>query len=694
MAEKKVIELEVKTESVGNLKAELRKAQAEVTMLAEKFGATSQEAIQAAKKAAELKDAIADAKALTDAYNPDAKFNALASSIGGVLNGFQAFEGALGLVGVESENVQKALLQVQSAMALTQGINGVLEAKEDFARLGKQISDVYSDAIKGFKGMTAAGKAFAVTGIGLLITGLGLVISYWDDIKKAIGGVTTAQEDLNSTLDAYKEGATEAIKQTTEVGNAFDLARQGVISKDEALHLYNETLGDSFGKAKNLNEAEKLYADKTDAYIKATALRAQAQALFAKAAEEQVKALTANLEDQTSFAGKASAGLTGYFFGLKEGVNEYTKAQKEGEKQTKKVAEARANQLNDLAASLLKEAELVENKNKIISKNEKATQDAIKEANKAALEKAKERWEKDKEYGEKRIALGEKILKDLAALEENRKNKEAKIIAQSSTTKEELYKREAERINKLREDEFKDAKGFLEAEITANQYNFQARYDLLELQRQKELENKELTEGEITAIEAKYAQQRKEISKDEKAYKQQTNDFIFESTKQTLDLISGITEIFGKKGEREAKKAFQIQKAVSIAQATIDTYKSANAIFAAAAANPATVLFPAQPFIAAGLAVAAGLVNVAKIASQKFEGGGASGSSAPSSAGNMGSSGTSSVISPNFNIVGNAQATNPLAGLGNQPIQAYVVSGEVTTAQNLDRNRINYATFG
>ena len=192
MAEKKVIELEVKTESVGNLKAELRKAQAEVTMLAEKFGATSQEAINAAKRAAELKDAIADAKALTDAYNPDAKFNALASSIGGVLNGFQAFEGALGLVGVESENVQKALLQVQSAMALTQGINGVLEAKEDFARLGKQISDVYSDAIKGFKGMTAAGKAFAVTGIGLLITALGLVITYWDDIKKALGDVTTA----------------------------------------------------------------------------------------------------------------------------------------------------------------------------------------------------------------------------------------------------------------------------------------------------------------------------------------------------------------------------------------------------------------------------------------------------------------------------------------------------------------------
>ena len=100
---------------------------------------------------------------------------------------------------------------------------------------------------------------------------------------------------------------------------------------------------------------------------------------------------------------------------------------------------------------------------------------------------------------------------------------------------------------------------------------------------------------------------------------------------------------------------------------------------------------PIRGAIAAGVAVAAGLANVAKIASRKFEGGGDM-SAPPSPSAPNGN--TTSAITPNFNIVGNAQATNPLAGLGNQPIQAYVVSGEVTTAQNLDRNRINYATFG
>ena len=45
----------------------------------------------------------------------------------------------------------------------------------------------------------------------------------------------------------------------------------------------------------------------------------------------------------------------------------------------------------------------------------------------------------------------------------------------------------------------------------------------------------------------------------------------------------------------------------------MDTYKGANAIFASAAANPSTVLFPAQPFIAAAAAVGMGIANVRKI---------------------------------------------------------------------------------
>ena len=93
MAEKKVIELEVNS-NLGNLKQQLKQAQLEVQTLADKFGATSAQAVEAAKRAAELKDKIGDAKSLTDAFNPDAKFKALSGSLTGVAGGFSVVTGA------------------------------------------------------------------------------------------------------------------------------------------------------------------------------------------------------------------------------------------------------------------------------------------------------------------------------------------------------------------------------------------------------------------------------------------------------------------------------------------------------------------------------------------------------------------------------------------------------------------------
>ena len=117
MAIEKVIDIKVQgnaDQAVGSLRSQLRQAQADVAELSNKCGATSQAAIDAAKKAGELKDRIGDAKALTDAFNPDAKFKALTASMSGALNGFQAVEGAMGLFGAEGKAVQETLLKVQT----------------------------------------------------------------------------------------------------------------------------------------------------------------------------------------------------------------------------------------------------------------------------------------------------------------------------------------------------------------------------------------------------------------------------------------------------------------------------------------------------------------------------------------------------------------------------------------------------
>ena len=167
-----------------------------------------------------------------------------------------------------------------------------------------------------------------------------------------------------------------------------------------------------------------------------------------------------------------------------------------------------------------------------------------------------------------------------------------------------------------------------------------------------------------------------------------TQEFALQTTSDTLNVISDITNLFAGKNEKAAKKAFQIQKAVSIAQATIDTYKSANAVFASTAANPISIANPSAPFIAAGVAVAAGLVNVATIASQKFQGGGGGGGGAQASAPDLGGG----EVAPQFNVVG-ASGVNQLAQLQQTPTKAFVVSGDVTSAQALDRNRVQNATL-
>jgi len=371
--------------SVGSIKKQLREATADLIAMRDKFGDTSTEAVQAAKRVAELKDNIGDAKAMSEAFNPDAKFKALGSALQGVAGGFAAVQGAQALFGAESEAVAQTLAKVQGAMALSQGINSILEAKDSF----KNLKVVAVDAFKGIK--TAIGS----TGIGLLVVALGALVAYWDDITAAIGRTSEKQKALNETFDAYKEAATTATKTTMDVKVAFDLARQGVISKEAALKKYNESLGGALGSAKDLNEAEKLFRDKTDAYIKATALRAQADALMKKAAEEQVKIVEQQAALNNAQDLEKNANAINKFFGTYEVAANFANNALE---QTKKNQGVYTN----AAEELIKQANEVEQNFKINNeeqiKSNKETQDAIANAAKDAAAKAKEL--RDKELAE------------------------------------------------------------------------------------------------------------------------------------------------------------------------------------------------------------------------------------------------------------------------------------------------------
>ena len=202
--------------SVGSLKKQLREAQNEVTALSEKFGATSKEAINAAKRAAELKDAIGDAKALTDAFNPDAKFKALTASLSGVAGGFAALQGAVGLFGKQTEAVEKTLLKVQSAMALSQGLQAVGESIDSFKQLGAVIKTGVSNAFGTLR------SAIISTGIGALVIGVGLLIANFETVKKVVLNFIPGLGKVADYIGNLVNKITDFVGITSEAGRATE----------------------------------------------------------------------------------------------------------------------------------------------------------------------------------------------------------------------------------------------------------------------------------------------------------------------------------------------------------------------------------------------------------------------------------------------------------------------------------------
>ena len=171
---------EAATASVGSFKKQLREANNELLNMASQFGEASNEALNAAKKVAKLKDSIGDAKALADTFNPDKKFVALGGALQGATAGFSALQGAMGLFGSEGKEVEKALLKVQSAMALQQGISGIAGAMDSFKMLGNEIKGNLVKAFSTLKG------AIAATGIGLLVVGVGLLVANFEKVKEVM----------------------------------------------------------------------------------------------------------------------------------------------------------------------------------------------------------------------------------------------------------------------------------------------------------------------------------------------------------------------------------------------------------------------------------------------------------------------------------------------------------------------------
>jgi hypothetical protein len=244
---KVVIDSAQAVESVGSIKKQLRDATNELVSLAAKFGEGSKEAVNAAKRVAELRDRIGDAKSMAEAFNPDAKFKAVSQSVQGIAGAFAAVQGAMATFGVESEDLQKTLLKVQGALALSEGLNTFLDTGiQGF----KNLISVIQNSTIVIKANEIATKAAAVTmrlfgievettsvafnvlkgaiaatGIGLLVVALGQAVSYFDKLSNAAEEATEKQKEFNKTIKEGSKYELDQLTQSLDNQQKIDLAK-------------------------------------------------------------------------------------------------------------------------------------------------------------------------------------------------------------------------------------------------------------------------------------------------------------------------------------------------------------------------------------------------------------------------------------------------------------------------------------
>lgn len=653
----------------------------------------------------------------------------VSGAISGAASGFEAFQGAMGAFGVESEAVEAALLKVQSAMALTQGIQGIKEALPSFTALK-------TGAVDAFSKMTTAGKAFALTGIGLVVTAIGTAIVYLDDLKAAFKSTTLQQDVMNDAqlkaveIASEELDALDKLKVTINSENVSRKDKAEAIKKLQADYpnlLANVDAEES--SITELNKAIKLNSELVMLRAEAEALATIRTAAYKEKIEEQIKSQTKQNESITSWG----LNLLGYTEQAQALDDAYSKKAIKNANDRIAAADAESakiqQRINDKINEGATDESWVNKQQELEEKREKQRA--------AAEEKRKERAAAYKQWVADQKSMLAEITKAHTDYENSKKSEEEQeviasqekwdtLIANATTYKldskqllldkedeekaiRQKYADEAIALEKEKQDALnlliKEAANqqlqeredfdalYYEATTSAQQQELDAvgekYFYLIETAKQYGLDTAQLETDRLTQeaeINKKYADEKKAaqdlIDQQELEARQLKNNLITQSAYDTFTTLGNLTTLFAGKSEKAQKRAFQVQKAVSIAQAVIDTYKAANV---ALASSP-----PPFNYIAMAAAITTGLVNVKTIMAQKFEGTGTTGgdTTTPSSAGG----GTTNVMTPNFNVVGNS-GLNQLAQVAGQPIQAYVVSGQITTAQSLDRNKIENATL-
>jgi hypothetical protein len=762
MAEKRTIELEIQDNS-KSLKSQYKEAVAELQKVSAQYGETSKQAINAAKAAAQLKDQIAFSKDLVSSFNPDAKFDAVTKSIGGALNGFQAYEGAMGLIGVQNEELQKTMLKVQSAMALSQGIQGIGEAKDSFVALGTVIKSttifqmaynfVQTGSIKATvastvaktaettatvaqgaatvgvttatTGATAALKLYRLalisTGIGALIVGVGLLIANFEKILGLFGPLIQGFKDFGDWIgltsfkqdEEDKKAFKRAENRIAEINREKVAREKAQKAKETAYNNEDKALGRQIdlmkAQGKDTTALERARLKATINYQ--TNLQNESFAIFNQNKEKnkliltELRAIAVREKDFTEYnkfllsTSASQNELAAQNAAANEARKDAINALAIFEEETRKNAASSSASHNTQTTN--NDVKTAETKIDIARRLEDESLRIREEGRQKELDALDIKYKRQKEDAEKE-------LKD----DKDKVNKLAALNAQAVDSRKADEKIIKDKYDKLEKDAAAKA---LEDKIKLQDEQWYALQKLKNSQQEQELLDLQIAYDKEYELAATNAELQKALTdkfnKDSAAI---NNKYKLE--KAAADKLTADAEIANVKAVQEQKQAIQnqgievalqgvqliknvfekskgVQKAAVIAESAIGIAKMiiANKLAnAGALATPqaiATSGAAAAPVIAlnnisTGIGIAANIAATAKALNSL---GGGSAPNPPGTGGGGGAGGGGS-ITPQFNTVGN-NGINQLAQLQQQPTMAYVVSGQVTSQQALDRNR-------
>lgn len=261
-----------------------------------------------------------------------------------------------------------------------------------------------------------------------------------------------------------------------------------------------------------------------------------------------------------------------------------------------------------------------------------------------------------------------------------------------------------EEQSKLQQEEAQKVVDAAKAKLDANKDNIEAQVEYINaLAEQDGIEaaivgkrSEYLAQGVALRKEqadAELAIKEEQLAKEEELEKQRNEDSLKQaellaSAKENIEAnafraIGALATIFEGANEQRNKRIFQVQKALSIAEATFGTYQ---AIVGAMSAKGPDGLLPFYVRLAnAGIAGAFGAAQIASIARTQF---GATSPIGSIDGGGVGGSTRSDGLGPSISIIGDTLQTQLADTLAGAPSRSYVLQSDVETQGALSR-RIN-----